>query len=82
MIKVEKDKLAEAKKNKESYSTRIDLNENLRRTSKKDLTEADIKRIEELAQSRTNENKTEIDADINNIRGTDPFIPVKEGGFK
>ena len=82
MIKVEKDKLAEARKNKESYSTRIDLNENLRRTSKKDLTEADIKRIEELAQSRTNENKMEIDADINNIRGTDPFIPVKEGGFK
>ena len=80
--KIEKDKLREAKKNKEDYSTRIDLNENIRRTSRKELTEAEIRRIEELQQSKTSENKAEIDAEINLIRGTDPFIPVKEGGFK
>ena len=77
-----KDKLREAKKNKEDYSTRIDLNEGIRREARKELSEADIRRIEELQQSKTPENKTEIDQDINLIRGSDPFIPVKEGGFK
>jgi len=80
--KIEKDKLREAKKNKEDYSTRIDLNESIRRETRKELTESDIKRIEELQQSRTPENKAEIDQDINLIRGSDPFVPVKEGGFK
>ena len=80
--KIEKDKLREAKKNKEDYSTRVDLNENIRRDSRKELSESDIKRIEELQQSKTSENRAEIDAEINLIRGTNPFVPVKEGGFK
>ena len=80
--KIEKDKLREAKKNKEDYSTRIDLNESVRRDARKELTESEIRRIEELQQSKRPDNKLEIDAEINLIRGTDPFIPVKEGGFK
>ena len=80
--KIEKDKLREAKKNKEDYSTRVDLNEGVRREARRELTESDIRRIEELQQSKTPENRMEIDAEINLIRGSDPFIPVKEGGFK
>ena len=81
-FRIELDKLKEAKKNGENYSTRVDLNENLRRQSKKDLTPDEIRRIEELQQIRNENNKTEIDAEINNIIGVDPFLPRKEGGFK
>ena len=81
-FRIEIDKLREAKKNKEDYSTRIDLNEQARRTGKKEVTEADLRRVEELRQSRTEENFLEIDAEINTILGIDPFLPVKEGGFK
>jgi len=80
--KIEIDKLREAKKNKEDYATRIDLNENFRRQSKKELTESELQRIEDLRQSRTEENYLEVDAEINKILGTDPFLPIKEGGFK
>ena len=81
-IRIEIDKLREAKKNKEDYATRVDLNEGLRRSSKKDLTPDEIRRIEELQQTRTEENAQIIDAEIQSIRGIDPFIPVKEGHFK
>ena len=81
-FRIELDKLKEAKKNGEDYSTRVDTTENTRRQSKKELTEADLKRIEELQQTRNENNKTEIDAEINNIIGIDPFLPKKEGGFK
>ena len=81
-FRIEIDQLKSAKKNGEDYSTRVDLNENLRRQSKKDLTPDEIKRIEELQQIRNENNKTEIDAEINNIIGIDPFLPKKEGGFK
>ena len=81
-FRIELDKLKESKKNGENYSTRIDLNENLRRETKKDLTPDEVKRIEELQQIRNENNKTEIDAEINNIIGADPFLPRKEGGFK
>ena len=81
-FRIELDKLKESKKNGENYSTRIDLNENLRRETKKDLTPDEVKRIEELQQIRNENNKTEIDAEINNIIGVDPFLPRKEGGFK
>ena len=40
-FRIELDKLKEAKKNGENYSTRIDVNENNRRQSKNELTEAD-----------------------------------------
>ena len=81
-FRIELDKLKESKKNGENYSTRIDLNENLRRETKKDLTPDEVRRIEELQQIRNENNKTEIDAEINNIIGADPFLPRKEGGFK
>ena len=81
-FRIELDKLKESKKNGENYSTRIDLNENLRRETKKDLTPDEVRRIEELQQIRNENNKTEIDAEINNIIGVDPFLPRKEGGFK
>jgi len=81
-FKIEIDKLREAKNNKEDYATRVDLNENLRRQSKKELTESELQRIEDLRQSRTEENYLEVDAEINQILGTDPFLPIKEGGFK
>ena len=81
-FRIEIDKLREAKKNKEDYTTRVDLNEGLRKSSKKDLTLDEIRRIEELQQTRTEENAQIIDAEIQNIRGIDPFIPVKEGHFK
>ena len=80
--KIETDKIREAKNNKEDYATRIDLNENFRRQSKKELTESELQRIEDLRQSRTEENYLEVDAEINKILGTDPFLPIKEGGFK
>ena len=80
--KIQIDKLKEAKKNKEDYTTRVDLNEGLRRSSKKDLTPDEIRRIEELQQSRTEENAQIVDAEIQNIRGFDPFIPVKQGHYK
>jgi|5B_taG_2_1085324.scaffolds.fasta_scaffold00686_3 hypothetical protein len=81
-FRIEIDKLREAKKNKEDYATRVDLNEGLRRSSKKDLTPDEIRRIEELQQTRTEDNAQIIDAEIQNIRGIDPFIPVKQGHFK
>ncbi len=80
--KIQIDKLKEAKKNKEDYTTRVDLNEGLRRSSKKDLTPDEIRRIEELQQSRTEENAQIVDAEIQSIRGFDPFIPVKQGHYK
>ena len=80
--KIQIDKLKEAKKNKEDYTTRVDLNEGLRQSSKKDLTPDEIRRIEELQQSRTEENAQIVDAEIQNIRGFDPFIPVKQGHYK
>jgi len=79
---VELEKLKEAKKNGENYSTRIDVNENNRRQSRNELTEADLRRIEELQQIRNEDNKLEIDAEINTMIGRDPFLPKKEGGFK
>jgi len=79
---IQVNKLKEAKKNKEDYSTRVDLNEGLRQSSKKDLTPDEIRRIEELQQSRTEENAQIIDAEIQSIRGFDPFIPVKPGHYK
>ena len=79
---IELDQLKAAKKNGENYATRVDLNENLRRQSKKDLTPDEIRRIEELQQIRNENNKIEIDAEINNIIGIDPFLPRREGGFK
>ena len=81
-FRIELDKLKEAKKSGENYSTRINPNENLKRQTKKDLTPDEIRRIEELQQVRNENNKTEIDAEINNIIGIDPFLPKKEGGFK
>jgi len=80
--KVYSDKLAEARKNKESYSTRIDQKTGESRFSKKELTEADIKRIDELRSTRTKDNKEAIDAEIANIIGFDPFLPAKEAYFK
>jgi len=80
--RIQIDKLKEAKKNKEDYTTRVDLNEGLRRSSKKDLTPDEIRRIEELQQSRTEENAQIVDAEIQSIRGFDPFIPVKQGHYK
>ena len=83
--KIEIDKLREAKKNKEDYSTRIDLNEIHRREAKKDLTPDEIRRIEELESTRTPENSEIINSDIFKITGQqrkDPFLPRKEGGFK
>ena len=79
---IELEKLKEAKKNGENYSTRIDVNENNRRQSRNELTEADLRRIEELQQIRNEDNKLEIDAEINTMIGIDPFLPKKEGGFK
>jgi hypothetical protein len=76
------DKLKEAKKNGESYTTRIDLNENLRREAKREPTPEELRRIEELEQIRNEDNKAEIDAEIASYVGRDPFIPRKEGGFK
>ena len=81
-FRIELEKLKEAKKNGENYSTRIDVNENNRRQSKNELTEADLRRIEELQQIRNEDNKLEIDAEINSMIGRDPFLPKKEGGFK
>ncbi len=80
--KVYSDKLAEARKNKESYTTRIDQKTGESRFSKKELTEADIKRIDELRSTRTRDNKEAIDAEIANIIGFDPFIPAREAYFK
>ena len=54
---IELDQLKIAKKNGENYSTRVDLNENLRRQSKKDLTQDEIRRIEEIQQIRNENNK-------------------------
>ena len=80
--RIEIDQLKEAKKNGESYSTRVDANENLRRQSRREPTPDELKRIEELQQSRTEDNAKEIDAEIGQILGTDPFLPIKPGGFK
>ena len=80
--RIEIDQLKEAKKNGESYSTRVDANENLRRQSKRQPTPDELRRIEELQQSRTEDNAKEIDAEIGQILGTDPFLPIKPGGFK
>ena len=63
-FRIELDQLKKAKKDGENYSTRVDLNENLRRQSKKDLTPDEIRRIEELQQSRTEENAQIVDAEI------------------
>lgn len=81
-FRIEIDKLREAKNNGEDYATRVDLNENLRRQSKKELTESDLQRIEDLRQSRTEDNARANDAEINDILGIDPYLPIKEGGFK
>ena len=83
-FKIEIDKLREAKKNKEDYSTRIDLNEVYRREAKKDLTPDEIRRIEELESTRTPENSEIVNSDIFKITGKagDIYLPVKEGGFK
>ena len=80
--RVYNDKLAEARKNKESYTTRVDQKTGESRFSKKELTEADIKRIDELRSTRTKDNKEAIDAEIANIIGFDPFLPAKEAYFK
>ena len=80
--KVYFDKLREARKNKESYSTRIDQKTGEAKFSKKELTPADIKRIEQLRSTRTKDNKEAIDAEIANIMGFDPFLPAKEAYFK
>ncbi len=45
---------------------------------KMNLTEADLRRIEELQQIRNEDNKLEIDAEINTIIGRDPFLPKKK----
>jgi len=82
IYKIEIDKSGEAKKNKEKYTTRVEPNEGRVRESTKDLTPDEIKRIEDLQQSRTESNKMEIDAEINNILGKNPFVPLKEGYFK
>ena len=76
------DKLGEARKNKESYSTRVDQKTGESRFSKKELTESDIKRINELRSTRTKDNKEAIDAEIATIMGFDPFLPAKEAYFK
>ena len=81
-FRIEIDKQREAKKNKEKYTTRVEPNEGRVRESTKDLTPDEIKRIEDLQQSRTESNKMEIDAEINNILGKNPFVPLKEGYFK
>ena len=81
-FRIEIDKQREAKKNKEKYTTRVEPNEGRVRESIKDLTPDEIKRIEDLQQSRTESNKMEIDAEINNILGKNPFVPLKEGYFK
>jgi len=83
-FRIEIDKLREAKKNKEDYSTRIDLNEVYRREAKKDLTPDEIRRIEELESTRTPENSEIVNSDIFKITGKtgDIYLPVKEGGFK
>ncbi len=81
-FRIEIDKQREAKKNKEKYTTRIEPNEGRVRESTKDLTPDEIRRIEDLQQSRTESNKMDIDADINNILGKNPFVPLKEGYFK
>ena len=80
--RVYNDKLAEARKNKESYTTRVDQKTGESKFSKKELTEADIKRIDELRFTRTKDNKEAIDAEIANIIGFDPFLPAKEAYFK
>ena len=81
-FRIEIDKQREAKKNREKYTTRVEPNEGRVRESTKDLTPDEIKRIEDLQQSRTESNKMEIDAEINNILGKNPFVPLKEGYFK
>ena len=81
-FRIEIDKQREAKKNKEKYTTRVEPNEGRVRESFKELTPDEIKRIEDLQQSRTESNKMEIDAEINNILGKNPFVPLKEGYFK
>ena len=80
--RVYNDKLAEARKNKESYSTRVDQKTGEAKFSKKELTESDITRIEQLRSTRTKDNKEAIDAEIANIMGFDPFLPAKEAYFK
>ena len=80
--RVYNDKLAEARKNKESYSTRVDQKTGEAKFSKKELTESDIARIEQLRSTRTKDNKEAIDAEIANIMGFDPFLPAKEAYFK
>ena len=80
--KIERDKLRESKKNNEDYTTRIDQKNGELRTSRKELTESEIKRIDELRSTRTRDNKEAIDAEIAVILGRDPFIPLKEGHFK
>ena len=82
IFKIEIDKQREARKNKEKYTTRVEPNEGRVRESFKELTPDEIKRIEDLQQSRTESNKMEIDAEINNILGKNPFVPLKEGYFK
>ena len=81
-FRIEIDKQKEARKNKEKYTTRVEPNEGRVRESQKDLTPDEIKRIEELQSTRTESNKLEIDAEINNILGKNPFTPLKEGYFK
>ena len=76
------DKLREARKNKESYSTRVDQKTGEARFSKKELTQSEITRIEQLRSTRTKDNKEVIDAEIANIMGFDPFLPAKEAYFK
>ena len=76
------DKLREARKNKESYSTRVDQKTGEARFSKKELTQTEITRIEQLRSTRTKDNKEVIDAEIANIMGFDPFLPAKEAYFK
>jgi hypothetical protein len=80
--KIEIDKLVESKKMKEDYTTRVDQKTGELRTSKRELTESQIRRIDELRSTRTKDNKEAIDAEIANILGFDPFIPLKEGHFK
>jgi len=81
-FRIEIDKAKEAQKNGETYTTRSDPTLGLRSEATKPLSEKDIKRIEELRSVRNENNKTEIDAEINTIIGKDPFIPTKEAYFK
>jgi len=80
--RVYNDKLAEARKNKESYSTRVDQKTGEAKFSKKELTQSEITRIEQLRSTRTKDNKEAIDAEIATIMGFDPFLPAKEAYFK